>query len=163
MYRSPTNEFVASFIGSPSINTFTATIDGTTLEGSAGFEYELTDSSPVGGRDEIRVGIPPEDMTLESDGSMPSEVTVVKEMGNENFIYAEMGSVDLTARIESQMNPEVVMAVDFGFDEDDLCLFDPITTESFKTKTNELGLDYNQNVEADDCGCYSDSTAGVVV
>jgi len=149
VYRSPTNEFVASFIGSPSINTFTATVDGNVLDGPGGFEYELANSGPVDGLDEVRVGIRPEDMTLESEGSMPSHVTVVEEMGNENFLYAEMGPVDLTARIESKMHPEAGMAVDFGFEEDDLYLFDVNSSESLKTKTSETDVEYEEYVQAD--------------
>jgi len=149
VYRSPTNEFVAGFIGSPSINTFTADVEGATLHGPGGFEYTLEDPSHVEGHDRIRVGIRPEDMTLDPDGGMPGEVTVVEEMGNENFLYATMGEIDLTARIESKMHPDEGMSVDFGFDEEDLYLFDINTQESIKTKTSETDVDYQQYVTGD--------------
>ena len=147
VYRSPTNEFVAGFIGSPSINLLTADVEGSTLYGPGGFEYTLKDPTVLEGRDQVRVGVRPEDMTLDPDGGMPGEVTVVEEMGNENFLYATMGEVDLTARIESQMHPHEGMAVDFGFEEEDLYLFDVATTEAIKTKTGETDVDYDQYVQ----------------
>jgi len=146
VYRSPTNEFVASFIGSPSINLLTANVEGDTLYGPGGFEYTLKDSSIVEGRDCVRVGIRPEDLTLVPEGSMPGEVTVVEEMGNENFLYATMGDIDLIARIESKIHPDEGMSVDFGFEEEDIYLFDVDTTESIKTKTSETEVDYQQHV-----------------
>jgi len=147
VYRSPTNEFVAGFIGSPSINLFTADVEGSKLYGPGSFEYTLAETTHVENRQQVRVGIRPEDMTLDPDGSMPSKVTVVEEMGNENFLYAEMGEVDLTARIESQMHPEEGMAVDFGFKEEDLYLFDVGTTEAIKTETGETDVEYEQYVQ----------------
>ncbi|ESP87075.1 ABC transporter ATP-binding protein [Candidatus Halobonum tyrrellensis] len=147
VYRSPANEFVAGFIGSPSINAFTADVDGGLLTGPGGFEYALDDPSLVEGYDRVRVGVRPEDLRPEVDGAMPSEVTVVEEMGNENFLYARMGDVDLTARIESEIHPEEGVTVAFGFDEEDLYLFDPKTSESIKTKTSETDISYEQYVQ----------------
>lgn len=77
---------------------------------------------------------------------------IVEEMGNENFLYAEMGPVDLTARIENKMHPEAGMAVDFGFSEADLYLFDATTTDSIKTTTSESDVDYEQYAQADHRG-----------
>ncbi|ELZ28518.1 ABC transporter [Halogeometricum pallidum JCM 14848] len=148
VYRSPTNEFVAGFIGSPSINLVTAEVDGDTLVGPGNFEYVLDDVSWVDGRSRVRVGVRPEDMHLVEDGagSMPSEVTVVEHMGNENFLYARMGEVDLTARVPSKMRPPEGSRVRFDFDEEDLYLFDVDTQESVKTKTGETDVGYEQYV-----------------
>ncbi|MDJ1433268.1 ABC transporter ATP-binding protein [Halostagnicola sp. A-GB9-2] len=147
VYRSPTNEFVAGFIGSPSINLFTAAVDGNTLTGPDGFTYTLEDTAPLEGRDRVRVGVRPEDLTPVSDGSMPCDVTVVEQMGNENFLYAEMGDIDLTARIESRLNPAEDIGITFGFEEEDLYLFDPQTSSALKTKTSETNVDYQQYVQ----------------
>ncbi|WP_129113645.1 ABC transporter ATP-binding protein [Halegenticoccus tardaugens] len=148
VYRSPTNEFVAGFIGSPSINLFTVTIEGDTLSGPGGFEYTMSDASLIKDRDRVRVGIRPEDLNLVVGGSIPSDVSVVEEMGNENFLYAYMGNIDLTARIDSQIRPEEGASVTFGFDEDDLYLFDTETTEAIKTKTGDVDANYDQYVQA---------------
>jgi multiple sugar transport system ATP-binding protein len=149
VYRSPANEFVASFIGSPSINLFSVDVKEDTLSGPGGFEYVLEDLSLVEGMDQVRVGIRPEDLYLTSDGSIPGEVTVVEEMGNENFLYANMGEVDLTARIESEIHPVEGMTVMFGFDEEDLYIFNPATKEALKTKTSDTDIDYDQYLQAE--------------
>lgn len=147
VYRSPANEFVAGFIGSPSINLFTAEVDGDTLLGPGAFAYTLSDSSPVEDTDTVRVGVRPEDMQLASNGSMPSVVTVVEHMGNENFLYAQIGDIDLTARVESEVQPSEGTEVDFDFEEEDLYLFDVETGKSIKTKTAEAEIDYSQYVQ----------------
>ncbi|EMA11249.1 ABC transporter ATP-binding protein [Haloarcula marismortui] len=139
VYRSPTNEFVANFIGSPSINLLTATVEGDTLKGPGGFSYQLSDSSPIDGYDRVRVGVRPEDMTLVEDG-IAASVTVVEPMGNENFCYMEMGDVDLTARIDASLRPSPDETIQFGFEETALYLFDPETGESLKTMTNETDV-----------------------
>ncbi|KOX94006.1 sugar ABC transporter ATP-binding protein [Haloarcula rubripromontorii] len=139
VYRSPANEFVANFIGSPSINLLTATIEGDLLKGPGEFSYQLDDPSPVEGYDRVRVGIRPEDMTLVEDG-IAASVTVVEPMGNENFCYMEMGDIDLTARIDSSLRPSPDETVEFGFEETALYLFDPETGEALKTMTDETDV-----------------------
>ncbi|MBC9987975.1 ABC transporter ATP-binding protein [Haloferax sp. AS1] len=147
VYRTPANEFVAGFIGSPSINLFTAEVAGDTLRGPNGFACTVEDGSVVEGRDTVRVGVRPEDIRPAEDGELPSVVSVVENMGNENFLYADMGEVALTARVDSKMHPDEGAEVVFTFDEEDLYLFDPTTGESIKTKTGEVDVGYQQYVK----------------
>ena len=146
VYWTPANEFVAGFIGSPSINLFTAEVDGDTLVGPGGFTYTLDDPLVVADRSRVRVGVRPEDLHLSADGGLRSVVTVVENMGNENFLYAEMDHVDLIARIESQVHPDEGTEVRFDFDEADLYLFDAETGISIKTKTGDVEIDYQQHI-----------------
>ncbi|WP_440008224.1 ABC transporter ATP-binding protein [Halomicrococcus sp. SG-WS-1] len=138
VYASPTNEFVANFIGSPSINLFTADVSGGTLRGPGDFEYRLDDPSWVDGYDRVRVGVRPEDIRLVESGGNAAEASVVEPMGNENFLYATLGDRELTARIESGLRPTTGQTVRFTFDEDSLYLFDPETGEALKTKTADV-------------------------
>jgi multiple sugar transport system ATP-binding protein len=143
VYRSPVNEFVADFIGSPSINFLTVEVEGDTLRGPDGFTYTLSDSSPVEGYETVRAGFRPEDMTLSSAGNV-AEVTVVEPMGNENFLYMTMGdgeaAIDLTARIDPEIQPEPGERVHFTFEEDSLYLFDAYDGDALKTKTGETNV-----------------------
>ncbi|MDV7350318.1 ABC transporter ATP-binding protein [Halorubrum distributum] len=138
VYRSPVNQFVADFIGSPSINLFTADVEGETLRGPGGFTYELDDSEPVGDRDRVSVGIRPEDITVVDAGPNAADVTVVEPMGNENFLYMEMGDHELTARVRPAVRPAEETRVSFDFDEAALYLFDAETGEALKTKTDAV-------------------------
>ncbi|WP_101295585.1 ABC transporter ATP-binding protein [Halegenticoccus soli] len=150
VYRSPANEFVADFIGSPSINLFAADVErparrdaaegrGATLRGPGGFSYALDDASAVEDRDRVRVGVRPEDLRLVERGGNEATVTVTEHMGNENFLYLEMGGEELTARIDSSLRPEPGDSVRIEFDEEALYLFDPESGDAVKTKTDELG------------------------
>ncbi len=136
VYRQPVNEFVADFIGSPSINLLSATVEGATLSGPAGFQYELSDPAPLEGHDRVRVGIRPEDMTIVQDSPNRATVTVVEPMGNENFCYMELGTVELTARIDPTLRPTEGEDVPFSFAEEALYLFDNETGETLKAKTD---------------------------
>ncbi|PSP55830.1 sugar ABC transporter ATP-binding protein [Halobacteriales archaeon QS_1_67_19] len=140
VYRSPENEFVANFIGSPSMNIFAATVEDGTLLGPGGFEFSLSDRSMVGDRDAVRVGIRPEDVTLVADGGIPATVTVAEHMGNENFLYLELDDQELTLRIDSAIRPDAGETVRFTFDEDALYLFDPDAGEALKTKTGDVDV-----------------------
>ncbi|WP_435195524.1 ABC transporter ATP-binding protein [Natronomonas sp. EA1] len=135
VYRSPVNEFVADFIGSPSINVFDATVEDGVLHGPGEFSYALSDPSPVEGYDRVRVGIRPEDITLVADG-IPIETNVLEPMGNENFLYATLGDRDLTARIAATTRPQPGDIVEFDFAESSLYLFDPKDGAALKTKTD---------------------------
>ena len=137
LYRHPVNEFVADFIGSPSINLLDATVQARTLSGPGGFTYTLDDSGPVEGYDRVRVGVRPEDITLVDDGENTAIVNVVEPMGNENFCYMELGGVETTARVHPSHRPAAGDAVPFSFSEEALYLFDPDTGEALKTKTDE--------------------------
>ncbi|OYR80870.1 sugar ABC transporter ATP-binding protein, partial [Halorubrum ezzemoulense] len=138
VYRSPVNQFVADFIGSPSINLFTADVEGETLRGPGGFTYELDDPEPVGDRDRVSVGIRPEDITVVDAGPNAADVTVVEPMGNENFLYMEMGDRELTARVRPAVRPAEETRVSFDFDEAALYLFDAETGDALKTKTDAV-------------------------
>jgi len=149
VYRSPVNEFVADFIGSPSINLFTAEVDGGRLTGPGGFTHELSDAALVEAYDRVRVGIRPEDVALSETGN-EATVTVVEPMGNENFLYMEMGAVDLTARIDSTVRPAPEAVVRFEFPEPSLYLFDPASGEAIKTKTEETDVGVPEYVAPED-------------
>ena len=135
VYRTPKNEFVASFIGSPKINVFDAAVEGARLSGPGRFTYTLSDPTPVDGYDRVRVGIRPEDIRLVPDG-VPIETNVLEPMGNENFLYATLGDRELTARVAPTARPEPGETVEFDFDEAALYLFDPATSDAIKTKSD---------------------------
>ncbi|MDG5821040.1 ABC transporter ATP-binding protein [Natronococcus sp. A-GB7] len=138
IYRQPVNEFVANFIGSPSINMLTAEIDGDSLTGPAGFSYRLSDTTSVKGHSRVRVGVRPEDITITDDGPNSATVSVVEPMGNENFCYMELGDHELTARIDPDLRPRAGETVRFTFDEEALYLFDADSGAALKTKSDAV-------------------------
>ncbi|WP_222913065.1 ABC transporter ATP-binding protein [Natrinema sp. SYSU A 869] len=90
-YR-PTNQFVAGFLGSPSMNFFDGRVEGSTFRAD-GFDYDLTEQmqSAIGDREELVLGIRPEDVTLHERGGSSHEfeavVDVVEPMGSISYVY----------------------------------------------------------------------------
>ena len=91
-YHEPANQFVAGFLGEPSMNFFDVRFDGSALVGDA-FEY------PVGpdvqrsleGTTDLVLGIRPEDVELaeraSNDHDFEAVVDVVEPMGDENTVH----------------------------------------------------------------------------
>ncbi|WP_435127414.1 ABC transporter ATP-binding protein [Halobaculum sp. D14] len=106
LYYQPENEFVASFIGSPSMNLVDATYEGETLA-LDGFDYALTEThreqlSSLSRGDVVRLGIRPEDVELvDEPGPRTTEFTasIVEPMGNENVVHLEHEFGEVVATI----------------------------------------------------------------
>jgi multiple sugar transport system ATP-binding protein len=90
-YR-PANQFVAGFIGSPSMNFFAGSRTGGTLQ-CDGFEYDLSErmQSSVGNRTDLTLGIRPEDLQLNDEPVHANDfecvVDVVEPMGSISYLY----------------------------------------------------------------------------
>jgi multiple sugar transport system ATP-binding protein len=136
LYRNPANEFVANFIGSPSINLLDMEVDGNRLTGAAGFTYTLTDHG-VGDRSRVRLGIRPEDITVDESGD-DLTVSVVEKMGNENFVYGHLGDHEIIIRTDASVRPQSGDVVGLRFPEKAVYLFDVTTGNSIKTKTDKI-------------------------
>jgi len=91
-YHSPNNQFVAGFIGDPSMNFFETTVQSGTLR-SETLEYELTDRQrdAVETVDRVVLGIRPEDIEVGVDGGGSHQyevfVDVVEPRGDENTVH----------------------------------------------------------------------------
>jgi len=91
-YHEPANQFVASFLGEPSMNFFDVTLDGDRLVGDV-FEYPIGDDVRVdlGETADLVMGIRPEAIKLVASKSDAHEfemtVDVVEPMGDENTVY----------------------------------------------------------------------------
>jgi multiple sugar transport system ATP-binding protein len=125
-YDQPSNEFVAGFIGSPSMNFFdvtaTPTDDGVTLAGS-GFETCLPISLVAG---EYTLGIRPEDFSVaDGDGHIDTVVDVVEPMGSDNYLYLNPieNEREIIARVDSAFRPESDDAIMLDFDPNDIHFF----------------------------------------
>jgi len=144
IYREPVNEFVAGFIGSPAMNLIDASLkdEGGKLKVKcAAFEAEIPEVRAAllkgkGSRD-IVLGIRPEDIYESADAdrltaSAPirAHLDVVEPMGNEIFLYFELGGKDLVARIDVRTPPSVNSDVDLVLDTESLHFFDKETGES---------------------------------
>ncbi len=108
LYHEPANEFVASFIGSPSMNMLELEYDpasGAATDGDITYTFTEAQEKQLAetGADRITIGIRPEDIEL-ADGDSPrtvtATVTVVEPMGEESYLHLDVGSHELTASID---------------------------------------------------------------
>jgi len=91
-YHTPNNQFVAGFIGEPSMNFFEMDVQNGRLV-SERFDYPLSAShrEDVGDADRVVLGIRPEDIVVGTDGDGPHDfdvvVDVVEPRGDENNVH----------------------------------------------------------------------------
>ncbi|MGV9480826.1 ABC transporter ATP-binding protein [Gordonia aichiensis] len=94
LYDRPLNSFVAGFIGSPSMNLFTAPVtDGTVGIGQTGVDLDAESEAALrkSGVSSVIVGIRPEHLALaDGDGGMDAEVALLEELGSETYVYASL-------------------------------------------------------------------------
>lgn len=118
LYNYPNNKFVASFIGSPSINLIDTAIrknnERLYVEIAPGVEILIPHSKQVLLECYINkpvcFGIRPEHISLASDdddlNTFEGVLTVVENMGSEKFLYFIVGGKELIARVDTQdINP----------------------------------------------------------
>jgi multiple sugar transport system ATP-binding protein len=141
-YDHPVNEFVATFLGSPSMNTFDARVDASgdevTLrrEGVA-FATLPADSVPCDDGAEVRAGLRPEDLWVDEaaeSASFEASVTVAEYQGNDNFLHLSTADQNLTARVPPDVYPNPGETVGVSVDPADVYLFDPESERALKTR-----------------------------
>jgi multiple sugar transport system ATP-binding protein len=130
-YRRPADQFVAGFIGEPSMNFFDVDRDGQRLNGD-GIEYtlgaELTEQ--LYPTTNLVFGIRPEDIELvdtpATDNDVEAVVTVVEPAGKEQNIYLETtaGKSEFVALADSDATFEQGMRVTVRFPQTQVCLFE---------------------------------------
>lgn len=153
LYERPKNTFVASFIGSPSMNLLAGTLASTAVGvkgGASGVEFRAADgafSMPLGanwgsrlgalnGRSVI-MGIRPEDIlilpegsTAERAGTVRVRLDVVEPLGSEAFLSARIGAKEITARVPPRGLPSAGSEVELVFNAERLHFFDAGSGES---------------------------------
>ncbi len=103
LYDRPENLFVAGFIGSPSMNFFSGTVEAAGNNGSStavlrtedGETIALPDVGGIEPGKPVVLGIRPEDLVLDENGS-PAEVKVVEPTGAEVHVMAHMAGREVT-------------------------------------------------------------------
>jgi len=150
-YHEPANEFVAGFIGDPSMNFFDVEVQGNQLR-TGEFTYPVSEETmeDIGDRTTLRMGIRPEDVTLSTgDASAQHDfetvVDVVEPMGDENNVYL---TFDTGGELQEDEEPFVVTVgglqqIEAGqpviahIPEDAVHLFDASTGKSVKNRSLE--------------------------
>jgi multiple sugar transport system ATP-binding protein len=104
LYNDPINQFVAGFLGSPSMNFIPAGLVGKTAE---------------------TLGIRPENFRIGETGRLPATIAHVEHLGGDTNVLATLeGGEALTIRLFGQHDHRVGATVHLDFDDADSFLFD---------------------------------------
>lgn len=130
LYDEPANEFVAEFIGSPSMNMFEGHVvsrDGTFALEFNEFTYHLDERlatlvSEYEGR-AITMGIRPESIQLDEAGRFEATVNVVEPMGAEELAYIEWNNMEINIQTERNGRLERNRSITFDIPQDRIHLF----------------------------------------
>jgi ABC-type sugar transport system ATPase subunit len=93
LYRNPVNEFVAGFIGSPTMNFLPGLISvngsGTSITLSDGTSLPLPKATKAKHGEMCRVGVRPEHLRIDKKGPLSARVKVVEQLGATSYVYAD--------------------------------------------------------------------------
>ncbi|APT18557.1 malk1 [Amylolactobacillus amylotrophicus DSM 20534] len=145
IYDNPKNQFVASFIGSPSMNFFDVTYENGRIHNDKGIDLavpegraKILDRNGYEGK-HVVFGIRPEDIHTENAflTSWPKQIVnarvVVSELlGATSQLYAEMGDEEFVATVDARDFHNPGDEVTMGFDINKGHFFDVDTTEAIK-------------------------------
>jgi multiple sugar transport system ATP-binding protein len=115
LYNEPANKFVAGFIGSPAMNFFEVTVDGTCMKNDAGLNIALTEGQAKLLKDKgyigkkVIFGLRPENISSSNlvkevfpDATVEAEVLVSELLGAETMLYAKTGDTEFVSRVEAR-------------------------------------------------------------
>ncbi|EMA67024.1 ABC transporter ATP-binding protein [Halorubrum kocurii] len=152
-YHEPANQFVASFLGEPSMNFFDVTLDGNRLVGDV-FDYPVADEvrANLGQTTDLVLGIRPEAIELVERKSDAHEfemtVDVVEPMGDENTVYLHFDpdadpdvAETLVATIDGFTRVSEGDSVVARIPEDAIHVFDRLTGEALHNRSMEDAAD----------------------
>ena len=133
LYRSPANQFVAGFIGSPAMNFFSGTIKDVSANG---IHFDLNNSGAsiflkcsdanVSIGESIQFGVRPEHFILakKTDQIITGEVYAVERLGGETYIYlSSQTDDDIIVHCSGDREIKIGEKIDVGFSIKDCHLF----------------------------------------
>ncbi|QSG10978.1 ABC-type spermidine/putrescine transport system,ATPase component [Halapricum desulfuricans] len=144
-YHRPNNQFVAGFIGEPSMNFLPVTLEDGTLVGEH-FEYSLSEDvrADLEGHTELVFGIRPEDIDIVDSPTGAHEflatVGVVEPQGDENTVHLafegqERTESELTATIGGMRSAEEGASVGIELPENAIHVFDAETGNALHNRS----------------------------
>ena len=138
VYNTPDNLFVASFIGSPSMNLLDGELaDSGDLVNGEGYSLplgpQLAARARNSGARNVKVGLRPEHFSAphsEGESSHPGrapiqlEIDVAEYIGSCQYLAARVGSVPVTAAVEVGPDSAPMESGEYAFDTQRIYLFD---------------------------------------
>ena len=143
-YHAPANEFVAGFIGSPSMNFFETMCEETT-EGMRlvhdVFKYTLNEEGATALGDvesTVTLGIRPEDIEfadVDEENAVRANVRLVEPLGDVTYVYLDIGEMEVIASIDGDIILNEGSTRNVVFPQDRIHLFDGNSGEVIQNRT----------------------------
>lgn len=120
IYNEPANEFVAGFMGSPSMNFLKANcVDGKLkIKGLSEHSIDAPQTRARLDKTDVTIGVRPEHITLieSNEGGLPAVVEVIEPTGPENMVVFSLGSEEVVATFPADVRPQEGKPVRLNFD-----------------------------------------------
>jgi multiple sugar transport system ATP-binding protein len=133
IYERPANKFVAGFMGSPSMNFLDGTLDHAErkfVSPDVTLSFRSQALSLPHGPAQVVLGVRPENIKLsvtDFEGGLPATVYVTEALGNETFVFLNLGKRRIVARTGSATRLDMENKVWISLDETKLHFFDPVS------------------------------------
>lgn len=127
VYNYPNNKFVASFIGSPTMNFFNGLIsDNKIIIGNQELTLnkKLSSSLTNYNNQELCFGIRAEDLIIDENGELSSEVTMVELLGKDSIVHIKFENYDMAIYCEEELSLNVGDKIHFRINFDHIHVFD---------------------------------------
>ncbi|QSG13201.1 ABC-type spermidine/putrescine transport system,ATPase component [Halapricum desulfuricans] len=148
VYAEPANQFVANFIGSPSMNFFEGEFEGSTFVGDS-FEYPFSESIASQIQDEresetLTLGIRPEHVEVDGaavdSGTISASLDVLEHEGSDNYLYLTNGDDEWTVRVPGHDHYHEGEHLNFTLPEEHVHVFDEATGENLIEHRGETAV-----------------------
>ncbi|MBD0327300.1 MAG: ABC transporter ATP-binding protein [Pyrinomonadaceae bacterium] len=136
IYNRPANRFVAEFVGNPSMNLIEGRADIAARTFASGdFRLPLSESqcARLCDRERVTLGVRPEHIHVALDkqaGDLRATVYVTELMGNETFVFLQLGDEKIIARAPADFRAEPNAPVRLRIEMDRAAFFDAESGEA---------------------------------
>jgi sn-glycerol 3-phosphate transport system ATP-binding protein len=129
VYDDPATQFVAGFIGSPSMNFLPGKRTGGEVDVSGGVRVPLPEGLRASAPEALTVGIRPEHFALGKEGGIPFRLKVetIEALGADSLVHALFDGTSLVARIDGHVTPQAGEVLPFSVAPPKLYFFDAAT------------------------------------
>lgn len=134
VYKNPRNVFVGSFIGSPAMNFFNATIEGHQyVVGAEKFDIPAAYREVLAGKREVIVGIRPEHILVNSVGdTFDAKIDVQELLGAESYLHSSLNGQTFIAKVPGETHLNIEQLQQFALQSDYVHFFDSQTEEAIE-------------------------------